>query len=292
MEEGGTYLEDFLLSMESLPNPMRRDCELMRELDREVSELSQRLGEVETLFLENADTLKNKVYEMEVFVPPPAPSSSARKRTRSCSTSGDNVSFEEQELKKDRGKLEQERDQFLEEINELKARIVQRVAEKFVLVKNLLAIVDQYSNKLDADLSIFAADLKGGGEYEAPKGIPVDSEIAFYIDINRTAEKTLFLGRVVAHRSEIASYDILDIDDNQKYTLPESQIFPIGRADATKRIAKGDVLFALYPDSTSFYAATIVAAPKKTLGADATVVVQFVGDEDATGYNFRLLTAA
>jgi hypothetical protein len=29
MEEGGTYLEDFLLSLELLPNDMRRDFELV-----------------------------------------------------------------------------------------------------------------------------------------------------------------------------------------------------------------------------------------------------------------------
>lgn len=32
MDEGGTYLEDFLLSLEMLPNDMRRDFELVRRL--------------------------------------------------------------------------------------------------------------------------------------------------------------------------------------------------------------------------------------------------------------------
>lgn len=30
MEEGGTYLEDFLISLELLPNDVRRDFELVR----------------------------------------------------------------------------------------------------------------------------------------------------------------------------------------------------------------------------------------------------------------------
>lgn len=32
MEEGGTYLEDFLLSLELLPNDMRRDFELVSKI--------------------------------------------------------------------------------------------------------------------------------------------------------------------------------------------------------------------------------------------------------------------
>jgi len=32
MDEGGTYLEDFLLSLEMLPNDVRRDFELVRFL--------------------------------------------------------------------------------------------------------------------------------------------------------------------------------------------------------------------------------------------------------------------
>jgi len=38
MEEGNTFLEDFIQSVELLPNDVRRDFELMRVLDRECTE--------------------------------------------------------------------------------------------------------------------------------------------------------------------------------------------------------------------------------------------------------------
>ena len=34
-QEGGTFLEDFLQSIELLPNDVRRNFDLMRELDRD-----------------------------------------------------------------------------------------------------------------------------------------------------------------------------------------------------------------------------------------------------------------
>ena len=47
MDEGGTYLEDFLQSVELLPNDIRRDFELMRALDKECSEATADLESLE-----------------------------------------------------------------------------------------------------------------------------------------------------------------------------------------------------------------------------------------------------
>ena len=47
MEEGGTYLEDFLQSVELLPNDIRRDFELMRVLDKECCEATAELETME-----------------------------------------------------------------------------------------------------------------------------------------------------------------------------------------------------------------------------------------------------
>ena len=42
-----TYLEEFLLSIEGMPNDVRRDFELMRDLDRETLDLNRELVELE-----------------------------------------------------------------------------------------------------------------------------------------------------------------------------------------------------------------------------------------------------
>ena len=37
----GTYLDDYIASVESLPNDIRRDFELVRDLDREAIDLTE-----------------------------------------------------------------------------------------------------------------------------------------------------------------------------------------------------------------------------------------------------------
>lgn len=62
MEEG-TYLEDFVSSVELLPNDIRRDFDLMRDLDREAHELERELAAAELEYLERSRARKaeNKV---------------------------------------------------------------------------------------------------------------------------------------------------------------------------------------------------------------------------------------
>lgn len=51
MDEQGNFLEDFLTSLETVPNDMRRNFELIRELDRQSQELAQELEIMENKFL-------------------------------------------------------------------------------------------------------------------------------------------------------------------------------------------------------------------------------------------------
>lgn len=107
-------------------------------------------------------------------------------------------------------------------------------------------------------------------------------------------DKTLILGQVRLFRSEINSYEIIDVDDQQKYTLPDSQVFELGQADILKKISKGDQVYALYPDTTIFYPATVLSTPKRMVSSSSnlsslttidmyTLPVQFHGDEDQEG---------
>lgn len=105
--------------------------------------------------------------------------------------------------------------------------------------------------------------------------------------LNSSQEKALILAQVLSFRSEINSYEIQDIDDKKVYIIPDSQIFSLGQIDWYKKLSKGDQVFALYPDTTIFYPALIIQAPKRSLvSAESVVVVQFIGDEDATGIFF------
>ncbi len=64
--------------------------------------------------------------------------------------------------------------------------------------------------------------------------------------------------------------------------MPESQvvILGIGGLESTR---KGDVIYAVYPDTTSFYQATVVQGPKKVAGGEPFVLVHFKDDGDEHG---------
>ena len=51
-----TYLEEFLLSIEGMPNDVRRDFELMRDLDRETLDLNRELVELEEKMVVRANS--------------------------------------------------------------------------------------------------------------------------------------------------------------------------------------------------------------------------------------------
>ena len=65
------------------------------------------------------------------------------------------------------------------------------------------------------------------------------------------------------------------------FHLPEQQVVVLRGVD---RLVKGDTIFAVYPDTTSFYQATVVQAPRKTGGPGSQfVMLNFVDDADEFG---------
>ena len=64
------------------------------------------------------------------------------------------------------------------------------------------------------------------------------------------------------------------------FHLPEPQVVVLGHLE---KLSRGDVVYAVYPDTTSFYQATIVQAPRKAAGGNAFVMVNFLDDSDEHG---------
>ena len=51
-----------------------------------------------------------------------------------------------------------------------------------------------------------------------------------------------------------------------------------------KRLSKGEVVYAVYPETTAFYLASVTQAPRRApAGAEPTAMVQFQGDSDEQG---------
>jgi len=54
--------------------------------------------------------------------------------------------------------------------------------------------------------------------------------------------------------------------------------------NANEKLSRGDVIFAVYPDTTAFYQANVVQAPRKSgAGGGSFVMVNFVDDSDEHG---------
>ena len=65
------------------------------------------------------------------------------------------------------------------------------------------------------------------------------------------------------------------------FNLPEAQVVILG--GGVDRLARGDIIYAVYPDTTSFYQATIVQGPRKVPGGESFVMVNFKDDGDENG---------
>lgn len=51
-----------------------------------------------------------------------------------------------------------------------------------------------------------------------------------------------------------------------------------------EKLSRGDSIYAVYPDTTSFYPATVVSVPRKTAGSGpGFVMVHFQDDSDENG---------
>lgn len=68
-----------------------------------------------------------------------------------------------------------------------------------------------------------------------------------------------------------------DVDSNKIFDLPSSQVIVV---NPNPDLSKGDTVFAVYPDTTSFYQATVVQVPRKSGNF---VLVNFVDDSDENG---------
>ena len=189
-----------------------------------------------------------------------------------------------QNLKKHKiDKIDTDKDKELQIINTLRSKIQLRLKEKGAIAANLTTDFDRIIKKLDNDILEFENELKVGGVFDNPllKGAEPGTDVAIHPSVGNN---DIILGRVVSFNMESRYYDITDIDDtSRRYHLYESQVYFLDVAELYKKLSKGDEIYAVYPDTTSFYPAVVVQGPKKSNTGDFTISVHFQGDADETG---------
>jgi hypothetical protein len=88
-------------------------------------------------------------------------------------------------------------------------------------------------------------------------------------------EKQWILGRVASYNQEVGYYQVADADETEDkiYSVPESQVILLDlQMNNSQKLAKGEEVLAVYPDTTSFYAATVTQVRRGKCGVGNFVV--------------------
>ena len=86
------------------------------------------------------------------------------------------------------------------------------------------------------------------------------------------------LARIIKHDRANRLYRLRDVDDEEVvYTIPQKQVIPLKDTEYNKW-TRGDTVYAVYPDTTSFYKAVV-----STVTDNGYVCVHFQDDKDDNG---------
>jgi hypothetical protein len=167
----------------------------------------------------------------------------------------------------------------LQQISALRRDALQQSEEKVAIADQTLSLVDATVCRLDKDLQALEALLKQTGEYEV-SGVAKPNDLAA-IQVTPGSPDWI-LAKVVTHNQETGMYKLSDedVESNKVFLLPQSQVVVLG---GIERLSKGDAVYAVYPDTTSFYQASVVQGPRKVSGGGSFIMVQFVDDSDENG---------
>ncbi|CAM9430405.1 unnamed protein product, partial [Phaeothamnion confervicola] len=218
---------DFIDSVQTLPNEIKRNFELMRTLDKNAKEAMSEISETEKQYLGRA---RRKLQE------------------RSNSDIDGSKLIEEPET------------MALLEAKRMKAR--QMVDEKVAIAEQTYEMVEPYLKRIRLDAVTLEEKLKAAaGEVEVvvSGGAKPNDEVAMKLDV---LEDLWVLARVLDYSADTGEYQVMDADDNtKKYVLPEQQVVLL--EGKSVRVAKGEHVYAVYPETTSFYRAVVVVAPRR-----------------------------
>lgn len=172
--------------------------------------------------------------------------------------------------------------QMIAKIVNLRSRIRARLNQKTSNAINMSAVLAKFQSKLNSDLAFFETSLRSCGDFAQASGAQPGSDVAM-----RPSQSSdeMILGKVIVYYADIGAYDVADVDNSKRYHLAESLVTVLDMVDITnKRLSKGEVVYAVYPETTAFYLASVSQAPRRVPpGVEPTVLVQFQGDSDDQG---------
>ena len=148
--EESTFLESFVEQITNLPNEVRRNLDLVKDLDKSCSQIVGQLREAEEAFVQRA--------EQTILDLPLA----ARKRKRDASSAAEKIDDDDSKDDEDvvvptteelRGRIMNPAE--MEMIARLRREAIQQAEEKVVVAEQTYSMVDEVVKRLDSDLSKF-----------------------------------------------------------------------------------------------------------------------------------------
>ena len=157
-----------------------------------------------------------------------------------------------------------------------------RLNQKSSTAINLSLVIGKFQSKLNSDIAFFETSLRSCGDFERASGAQPGSDVAIRPSIS---SDEMILGKVIVYYADIGAYDVADVDNSKRYHLPEALVTVLDIGELThKRLSKGELIYAVYPETTAFYLGSVSQAPRRAAnGQEPTLAVQFQGDSDENG---------
>mmetsp|Transcript_17286 Transcript_17286/g.19949 ORF Transcript_17286/g.19949 Transcript_17286/m.19949 type:complete len:293 (-) Transcript_17286:55-933(-) len=264
-----TYLESFIEQIQTLPSELRRNLELMKDLDKSCSTLAGELRQTQDEYVSRSQA---KILQLEVGETP-----DGQPGVKVLGNSNDIITPTTEEL------LSFIREKkTLRKIKSMEISAVQQAEEKVAIAEQTYSIIESTVKHLDRDIAKFETTLKSAGDFRVAGSAKPNDLAAIQVVPNST---DWILAKVISHDLESGMYRLSDEDVESKHKvfhLPESQVVVL--SGNTEKLSRGDIVYAVYPDTTSFYQAAVVQPPKRVTGSGGSfVMVNFVDDADEQG---------
>ena len=264
----GMFLEDLIDAMEAVPLRVRRNQRILRGLDQIATKKSTQ-----------GQTLQKAIF------------TKLRARTRRPATGGAGASSAAASSSAGAGADAEQQHALQLQALQCEALFQEALAhsdEKCAIAAQSVALLDGHIAHLNADLATLEADLRAKGSFDSTELAPGD-EVAARVNGRENLWILCVVARYVVSTDQ---YEVCDLENRtQRYLLPLEQVVQIPKTDsaancANRSISKGNRVIALYPDTTSFYLASVTTVPRRAGPpgpANSFVMVQFDDDHDETG---------
>lgn len=165
------------------------------------------------------------------------------------------------------------------------AVLVGRIFDSSFPIEN--QVIDKFAAQYchaDADAGISKKRTFSAREQLDSEPAMLGEQVAAKVSKQTNEEGCWILGNVLDYNHTTLTYEIQDEDDiSRVMTLPSTDVKRLD--DSSSHLRRGDSVMGVFPETTSFYRATVVKTPNPSNGFKDDVIVKFKDDEDNNGKN-------